>query len=262
MDQTLWPFFVTISTPQKIYKKVSKFKTSFGQPPTWPCAYCSIHHFFSPSSFSILLSPIALLRSCLPAKWGPLLNVSQNKRPCFPTGRSKQATLSLLSNTDRGFRKCQLSLSCMSMCMSISLHFLNTFFKFLLRNNWPSIEISWRPQFDLCVLWNDYESKFRQHSSSHTDTVKREEKKKKKFLMTRTLRICCLNNFPMYHTSLLSIVTMLCNTFLVLIYFRTESSYLLAIFLQLPLPHPPPLIFISLICFAMSLVFLFFRFHT
>ena len=124
------PFLWLSQLPQKIYKKVSKFKTSFGQPPTWPCAYCSIHHFFSPSSFSILLSPIALLRSCLPAKWGPLLNVSQNKRPCFPTGRSKQATLSLLSNTDRGFRKCQLSLSCMSMCMSISLHFSNTFLNF------------------------------------------------------------------------------------------------------------------------------------
>ena len=95
---------------QKIHKKVSKFKTSFGQPPTWPSAYCSIHHSFSPSSFSILLSPIALLRSCLPAKWGPLLNVSQNKRPCFATGSSKQATLSLLSNTDRGFGKHQLSL--------------------------------------------------------------------------------------------------------------------------------------------------------
>ena len=73
----------------------------------------------------------------------------------------------------------------------------------------------------------------------------------------RTLRICSLN-FPLYHTSLLSIVTMLYNTFLVLIDFRSGSSCLLAIFLQLPLPQPPPLIFISLICFSLSLVGWFF----
>lgn len=105
-DSVLW----LSQLPQKIYKRVSKLKTSFGQSPTWPSASCSVYHSFSLSSFSVLLSPTALLKSCLPAKWGPLLNVSQNKRPCFTTGRSKQAILSLLSNTDRGFRKCQLPL--------------------------------------------------------------------------------------------------------------------------------------------------------
>ena len=44
-----------------------------------------------------------------PGKWGPVLNVSPTKRPFVPAGRSTQATLSSLSHTHRGFRKCQLS---------------------------------------------------------------------------------------------------------------------------------------------------------
>ena len=58
---------------------------------------------FQPSSAHHTLQDLS------PAKWGPLLNVFPKKRPYFPAGRCIQATFSLLSHTDKGFRKCQLS---------------------------------------------------------------------------------------------------------------------------------------------------------
>ena len=38
----------------------------------------------------------------------------------------------------------------------------------------------------------------------------------------QTLKICCLNNVPVYHTSLLVIVIMLCITSLLLIYLELK----------------------------------------
>ena len=53
------------------------------------------------------------------------------------------------------------------------------------------------------------------------------KKKRKKFLLVmRTLRIYSLENFPICHTAMLTIVTMLSITALVLIYLITGSLYL------------------------------------
>ena len=61
-----------------------------------------------------------------------------------------------------------------------------------------------------------------------------------------------LNNFPMYHTTVLTMVIMLHITFPVLFYLITGSLYLLT-FLQFPLPSPLPLVTPSLISFSLSL---------
>ena len=108
-------FFVTTPTPTTSHKEVSQCRTSLEQQPPSVSAEC----------FSRLFHPLVIIPSLPPAsqspsahrsaqelapgKWGPVLNVSPTKRPFVPAGRSTQATLSSLSHTDRGFRKCQLS---------------------------------------------------------------------------------------------------------------------------------------------------------
>ena len=54
----------------------------------------------------------------------------------------------------------------------------------------------------------------------------------------KTLRICSLNKFPVYHIALLAVVTILCIIFLVLTYLITRSLYLLTTFLQYSFPPP------------------------
>ena len=78
---------------------------------------------FQPSSAHHTLQDLS------PAKRGPLLNVFPKKRPYFPAGRCIQATFSLLSHTDRGFRKCQLS------WLRFTLFKYFFLFPFLVRNN-------------------------------------------------------------------------------------------------------------------------------
>ena len=72
-------------------------------PYTWSSSLLSLQLLNPPQ-------PYDSAQDLSPGRRGPLLNVSPTKRPCFPAGRSNQATLSSLSHTDRGCRKCQLSL--------------------------------------------------------------------------------------------------------------------------------------------------------
>ena len=51
-----------------------------------------------------------------------------------------------------------------------------------------------------------------------------------------TLKVCCLNNVPVYHTSLLAIVIMLCIRFSDLTHLMAESLYS---FIKLSLMSPP-----------------------
>ena len=85
------------------------------------------------------------------------------------------------------------------------------------------------------------------------------KKKKKKFfsLVMGTLSIYCLNNFPMYHTAVLTTVIMLYIISLVLIYFIIGGLYLLIPFIQFPFSLPPTPVTTNLISFSMSLVFVF-----
>ena len=72
-------------------------------PYTWSSSLLSLQLLNPPQ-------PYDSAQDLSPGRRGPLLNVSPTKRPCFPAGRSTPATLSSLSHTDRGCRKCQLSL--------------------------------------------------------------------------------------------------------------------------------------------------------
>ena len=65
-----------------------------------------------------------------------------------------------------------------------------------------------------------------------------------------------LNNFSLYDTAVVAIVTMLYITSLVLIRLITESLYLFTTFLQFSLPHPTLLLTTRLISFSVSSLFL------
>ena len=105
---------------------------------------------------------------------------------------------------------------------------------------------------------------------------KEKEKKKTLGLVVRILRPDCLNNFHIYHTTVLAIVTVLCIISVGLIYLITESLYLLIIFLQFFFSLTSGLVTQESDVFFMSfclyffyflfiyflLLFLFCRFHT
>ena len=67
-------------------------------PSTWSSSLLSLQLLNPPQ-------PYDSAQELYPGKWGPLLNVSPTKRPCFLAWRSTQATLSSLSHTDRGFNQ-------------------------------------------------------------------------------------------------------------------------------------------------------------
>ena len=65
----------------------------------------------------------------------------------------------------------------------------------------------------------------------------------------RTLRICTLNTFQVYHTEVLAIVIRFYVTSLVLTYFVTGNLCFLTTFIDFSLPHPSPLVTTDLVFF-------------
>ena len=73
----------------------------------------------------------------------------------------------------------------------------------------------------------------------------------------RTLRIHSLNNSPVNHTAVLTVVIMIYIIFLVLIYLKNGILYLLTSFLHFSFP-PLPLVTTNLISFSVIWEFCFF----
>ena len=76
------------------------------------------------------------------------------------------------------------------------------------------------------------------------ELVKR-KKHRKGFLVIRTLRIYSLNNVPLYHAVVLTVLLVYISS----TYLSAKSLYVLITGLQFPIPHPLPLATTILISF-------------
>ena len=76
------------------------------------------------------------------------------------------------------------------------------------------------------------------------ELVKR-KKHRKEFLVIRTLRIYSLNNVPLYHAVVLTVLLVYISS----TYLSAKSLYVLITGLQFPIPHPLPLATTILISF-------------